>query len=189
MRSVALTCVPYFIVALVVLSHLTVCNATKIECYVDKNGDKTDPNNIYRCAADHTCCQEEGLPSCCMKKASSVAMWEQIQLWGILGAGIIVLGLVMWFCRHDGDCCCNAKDGRKSCCGKPYGKKPDDKFAEGYGVPSDTESDDDDDDSDDDDEEDDKNKDKSLKKKPYAHPSTEEEPQSQTPGNFLKTTP
>ncbi|KAF2367135.1 hypothetical protein FHG87_002102 [Trinorchestia longiramus] len=133
---------------------LAVCAITfsygeKTECYVDENGDKADPNNIYKCAKDHTCCREEGLPSCCKPKDSNDAIWEQVTLWGILIGGILILGLVMWCCRHDGDCCCNAKDGRKSCCGKAYGKKPEDNYADGYGIPSDTDDETDSDEDDD----------------------------------------
>lgn len=47
----------------------------------------------------------------------------QVKLWGTLSVMILVLALVMWYCRHDGDCCGNKKGQEDHgciwrCCGK-----------------------------------------------------------------------
>ncbi|KAG7153924.1 hypothetical protein Hamer_G017749 [Homarus americanus] len=90
----------------------------KVECFADLGGDKLDPNNIYTCVTPAKCCQEEGKPSCCSEKAGSVAGFEQAQLWGTLAGLILVLAIVMWYCRHDGDCCGNKKGEQGCCCCK-----------------------------------------------------------------------
>lgn len=90
----------------------------KIECYVDEEGDKMNPNNIFRCVKPAECCHEEGVPTCCTKKTLAVGAWEQFVLWGTLAGLILVLALVMWHCRHDGDCCGNQKGERGCLCCK-----------------------------------------------------------------------
>ncbi|XP_069944815.1 uncharacterized protein [Cherax quadricarinatus] len=87
----------------------------KTECYANPNGDKMDPNNIYTCVSPQTCCQENAVPTCCATKETSEAVVGQAQLWGTLAGLIIVVALLMWYCRHDGDCCGNTK-GKIGCC-------------------------------------------------------------------------
>ncbi|XP_069985917.1 uncharacterized protein [Penaeus vannamei] len=96
---------------------------SKKECFADLNGPKDDPNNIYKCADSEKCCQEGGEPTCCREKDTDVAIWDQVKLWGTLSVMILVLALVMWYCRHDGDCCGNKKGQEDHgciwrCCGK-----------------------------------------------------------------------
>lgn len=101
----------------------------RIECYLDENMAKDNPNNIYRCSKTEKCCKEGGLPSCCSEKPTSVAAWEQAKLWGTLAAMIIVLALLMWYCRHDGNCCGNKKGQRRKgccCCCGSSSRNPDD---------------------------------------------------------------
>ncbi|XP_068233061.1 uncharacterized protein [Palaemon carinicauda] len=99
----------------------------KHECFADLNGPKDDPNNIYKCNDNEKCCQDGGKPSCCREKDKSVATMEQIQLWGTLAVLILILAIVVWYCRHDGDCCGNKKGQEdKKCCGCCGGSTDDD---------------------------------------------------------------
>lgn len=99
--------------------HWVQAKDDRIECFVDEAGDKKDPNNIYRCDKVEKCCHEQGMPTCCTEKPAETAAWEQAQLWGTVAALIIILALLMWYCRHDGNCCGKKKDkgDKGGCCG------------------------------------------------------------------------
>lgn len=88
----------------------------KYECIKDEDGPKDNPNNLYKCNKGEKCCHEGGLPSCCTEKPTEMAAWEQAQLWGTLAGMIIVLAILVWYCRHDGNCCGNKKGERGGCC-------------------------------------------------------------------------
>ncbi|KAK3860582.1 hypothetical protein Pcinc_033376 [Petrolisthes cinctipes] len=103
------------------------------------------------------CCQEQGLPSCCSVKPTTEAAGDQAKLWALLFILIFILGLLIWYCRHDGNCC-----GKKTrCCGGGGGEDGEDGGGGGggggccggkKGKGDDTDDDDDDEYDDDDDE-------------------------------------
>jgi hypothetical protein len=45
-----------------------------IECVVDKVGDLEDPNNLYTCKSDQTCCHTNLQPACCSTKPIAETM-------------------------------------------------------------------------------------------------------------------
>ncbi|KAG0728760.1 hypothetical protein GWK47_031825 [Chionoecetes opilio] len=114
--------------------HWVQVSADKIECYSDVDGSKDDPNNIYNCNKAEKCCHESGLPSCCTEKPTEVAVWEQVQLWGTLVALIIILALLVWYWRHDGNYCSNEKGEQCSCCRR---SEDDSHITEGTAGPED----------------------------------------------------
>ncbi|XP_045615050.1 uncharacterized protein [Procambarus clarkii] len=102
------------IIALVLLG-LSIVQAEekgKIECYANPSGSKLDPNNIYTCTSEQKCCQENGVPTCCSEKPTSEAVVGQAQLWGTLAGLILVMGALMWYCRHDGNWCGSKKKAK-----------------------------------------------------------------------------
>ena len=45
------------------------------DCPVDPNGDLDDPNNLFTCDTDQTCCTVDLNPACCSKKDINDEMW------------------------------------------------------------------------------------------------------------------
>ncbi|CAB4061342.1 unnamed protein product [Lepeophtheirus salmonis] len=76
-----------------------------IECPVEEDLGLEDPNNVFHCKDDEKCCISELQPACCKDKDLSLAIFEQLYFWGILIALIIILALIIWWCRSDQSCC------------------------------------------------------------------------------------
>jgi len=60
-----------------------------------------DPNTVFSCKEEESCCTKNLKPACCAVKPTDQAVQEQITLWGTLLSIILVLGLFIWFCRSD----------------------------------------------------------------------------------------
>merc|ERR550519_1650306 len=60
-----------------------------------------DPNTVFSCNEEESCCTKNLKPACCAVKPTDQAVQEQITLWGTLLSIILVLGLFIWFCRSD----------------------------------------------------------------------------------------
>ncbi|KAK3860581.1 hypothetical protein Pcinc_033375 [Petrolisthes cinctipes] len=85
-----------------------------VECLADQEGDANDPNNIYTCISPQRCCQENGKPTCCLEKMAGDAAMGQVITWSVILGVLALVGVLLWFCRHDGSCyrscccCCDA---------------------------------------------------------------------------------
>ncbi|XP_059088731.1 glutamic acid-rich protein-like [Tigriopus californicus] len=75
------------------------------DCIVDENQDHEDPNNLFTCAADQSCCTVDLNPACCATKDLQEEIKEQVKLWVPLLAIIMVLAIFIWWCRSDDSCC------------------------------------------------------------------------------------
>merc|ERR1712004_638850 len=60
-----------------------------------------DPNTVFSCKEEESCCTKNLKPACCAVKPTDQAVQEQLTLWGTLLSIILVLGLFIWFCRSD----------------------------------------------------------------------------------------
>jgi len=72
-----------------------------LDCPVDIAIGLEDPNNVYSCYPNQTCCTKNLVPACCESKPMDQVLNEQLTLWGTLLGTIILLGLFIWFCRSD----------------------------------------------------------------------------------------
>jgi len=92
---------------LVVLAALVFCTQLVSaewqgkDCAVDEAIGLSDPNNVYSCKPEETCCTKNLVPACCSSKPMDQVISEQIVLWGTLLGVIFGLGLFIWFCRSD----------------------------------------------------------------------------------------
>ena len=59
------------------------------DCPVDKDIGLDDPNNVFSCKVEETCCTKNLQPACCAEKPMDEAIQEQVALWGTL-LGIII---------------------------------------------------------------------------------------------------
>lgn len=64
-------------------------------------GANEDPNTIFSCTPEQSCCTKNLLPACCGTKPMGDAIQEQIALWGSVLGIVLFLGLFIWFCRSD----------------------------------------------------------------------------------------
>ena len=54
------------------------------DCPVDKAIGLDDPNNVFSCKVEETCCTKNLKPACCAEKPMDEAIQEQVALWGTL---------------------------------------------------------------------------------------------------------
>ena len=66
------------------------------DCPVDKDIGLDDPNNVFSCKVEETCCTKNLQPACCAEKPMDEAIQEQVALWGTL-LGIIMENIVVVF--------------------------------------------------------------------------------------------
>merc|ERR1711879_148157 len=75
------------------------------DCPVVEELGIDDPNNVFTCKKAEECCTVNLEPACCAQQDMSVAINQQLSLWGPLLGVIFLLALFIWWCRTDEACC------------------------------------------------------------------------------------
>eukprot|EP00095_Tigriopus_kingsejongensis_P009771 maker-scaffold1182_size56756-snap-gene-0.9 protein:Tk09771 transcript:maker-scaffold1182_size56756-snap-gene-0.9-mRNA-1 annotation:"PREDICTED: uncharacterized protein LOC100897291" len=91
--------------AFIVMNTSTTTEKSVHDCFVDENGDKDDPNNIFTCDEGQSCCTVDLNPACCASKDIEEEIMDQVKLWLPLLAIILILAIFIWWCRSDDSCC------------------------------------------------------------------------------------
>lgn len=73
----------------------------QIDCPIDPAIGVDDPNNVFTCFKNQTCCTLKLEPACCTDKDIMEELKFQAALWLPLLGVILVLSLFIWWCRSD----------------------------------------------------------------------------------------